>query len=227
MMETIRVFIADDHHLFRDGMQALFRSIDDIAIVGEASDGKTAIEQITETQPDVVLMDIQMPGLNGIEATRKIAAISPHIGIIIVTMYDDDDSVFSAMRAGARGYILKGADQHEMLRAIRAVSQGEALFGPAIALRLMDFFSDLSPNVVADVFPELTEREREILDLIARGQNNQEIADQLHIANKTVRNHVSNIFSKMRVADRAQAIILAREAGMGQSSGREDRNARQ
>lgn len=216
-MDTIRLFIADDHQLFREGLRALFLSIEDIDIVGEASDGQTAIDQISELQPDVVLMDIQMPGVNGIEATRRIATISPHIGTIILTMYDDDDSVFSAMRAGARGYILKGADQQEMLRTIRAVSDGEALFGPGIASRLMDFFSALPPQSSPDVFPELTERERQVLEFIARGHNNQEIADQLFIANKTVRNHVSNIFSKLQVVDRAQAIIRAREAGMGRA----------
>ena len=221
-MDTIRLYIADDHNLFRDGLRALFQSIEDVVIVGESSDGQVAITEITHLQPDVVLMDIQMPGVNGIEATRRISTSSPHIGIIILTMFDDDDSVFAAMRAGARGYILKGADQHEMLRTIRAVSDGEALFGAQIANRLMDFFADLSPQVTAGIFPELTEREHEVLELIARGHKNQEIARQLVIAHKTVRNHVSNIFSKLQVADRAQAIIRAREAGMGRSTGRSD-----
>ncbi len=214
-MEAISLYIADDHQLFRDGLRALFHSVEDIEIVGEASDGETAIQQIADRQPDVVLMDIQMPGVNGIEATRMISSTSPHIGIIILTMFDDDDSVFAAMRAGARGYILKGADQHEMMRAIRAASEGEALFGPKIANRLMEFFAGLSPVAAPGIFPELTEREHEVLELIARGHNNQEIAERLVIANKTVRNHVSNIFSKLQVADRAQAIIRAREAGMG------------
>ena len=221
-MDTIRLYIADDHNLFRDGLRALFQSIEDVVIVGESADGQVAVTEITHLQPDVVLMDIQMPGVNGIEATRRISTSSPHIGIIILTMFDDDDSVFAAMRAGARGYILKGADQHEMLRTIRAVSDGEALFGAQIANRLMDFFADLSPQVTAGIFPELTEREHEVLELIARGHKNQEIARQLVIAHKTVRNHVSNIFSKLQVADRAQAIIRAREAGMGRSTGRSD-----
>ena len=221
-MDTIRLYIADDHNLFRDGLRALFQSIEDVVIVGESSDGQVAITEITHLQPDVVLMDIQMPGVNGIEATRRISTSSPHIGIIILTMFEDDDSVFAAMRAGARGYILKGADQHEMLRTIRAVSDGEALFGAQIANRLMDFFADLSPQATAGIFPELTEREHEVLELIARGHKNQEIARQLVIAHKTVRNHVSNIFSKLQVADRAQAIIRAREAGMGRSTGRPD-----
>lgn len=218
-MDTIRVFIADDHGLFRDGLRALFDSIAYIKLVGEAADGSTAIERIVETQPDVVLMDIQMPGLNGIEATRRIIADNPHIGIVILTMFDDNDSIFAAMRAGARGYVLKGADQEEMVRTIRAVSEGQALFGPDIAHRLMDFFAGLSPSAAEDAFPELTEREHEVLELIAQGHKNRVIAQELIIAEKTVRNHVSNIFSKLQVADRAQAIIRAREAGMGRSDG--------
>jgi DNA-binding NarL/FixJ family response regulator len=165
-------------------------------------------------QPDVILMDIQMPTLNGIEATRRIVQASPHIAVIVVTMFEDDNSVFAAMRAGARGYVLKGADQEEMLRTIRAVARGEALFGPAIAARLMSFFSAPVPGL-AEVFPELTAREREILDLIAQGRDNAAIAHRLVLSVKTVRNHVSNIFSKLQVADRAEAIIRARDAGLG------------
>jgi DNA-binding NarL/FixJ family response regulator len=213
MSEAISILIADDHTLFRDGLRALFRSVTDIEIAGEAADGETALVIAEELQPDIVLMDIQMPGLNGIEATRRITAASPHIGVIIVTMFEDDDSVFAAMRAGARGYVLKGAGQEEMLRTIRAVARGEALFGPAIAVRLATFFNHRQPANAA--FPELTEREIEVLHLLAQGKNNQEIADRLVITNKTVRNHLSNIFSKLHVADRVQAIIRAREAGMG------------
>ncbi len=157
-----------------------------------------------------------MPDMNGIEATRQIVHVSPHIGVIIVTMFEDDDSVFAAMRAGARGYTLKGADQDELLRAIRAVANGEALFGPAIATRLMNYFSAPNPNASEQLFPEVTDREREVLELIAQGRNNRNIARQLTISEKTVRNHVSNIFNKLQVADRAQAIIRAREAGMGE-----------
>jgi len=210
--DKICILIADDHTLFRDGLRALFKSLPDTEVAGEAASGLQAVSQAEKLQPDIVLMDIQMPGINGIEATRKIVQTSPHIGVIVVTMFEDDDSVFAAMRAGARGYVLKGASQEEMLRVIRAVAQGEALFGAPIAARLMNFFS--SPRST-QIFPDLTEREREVLNLIAQGYNNAEIARELVISMKTVRNHVSNIFSKMQVADRAQAIIRARDAGMG------------
>lgn len=213
-MDPIRILIADDHTLFRDGMRSLLASLADTEVVGEAASGLEAVRQAELVQPDVVLMDIQMPELNGIEATRRIVAASPHIGVVVVTMFEDDDSVFAAMRAGARGYVLKGADQAEMLRTLRAVARGEALFGPAIASRLMSYFA--APRSSAPgVFPELTEREREVLSLIAQGYNNAEIAQRLVLSQKTVRNHVSNIFSKLQVADRAQAIVRAREAGLG------------
>ncbi len=221
MTERVRILIADDHTLFRDGLRALLESIADAEVVGEAGTGEEAIARAESLQPDVVLMDIQMPGGNGIEATRQILRASPHIGVIVVTMYEDTDSVFAAMRAGARGYILKGADQEEMLRAIRAVAEGEALFGPAIAKRLINYFASPQPRVSDEAFPELTDREREVLDLIAQGLNNSEIAERLVISPKTVRNHVSNIFSKLQVADRAQAIVRARRAGMGEERGQE------
>jgi DNA-binding NarL/FixJ family response regulator len=184
-------------------------------VIGEAATGAEAIDQAEKLQPDVILMDIQMPGVNGIEATRQIVQTSPHIGVIVVTMFEDDDSVFAAMRAGARGYVLKGADQEEMLRTIRAVARGEALFGPVIAARLQSFFASSKRQAAAAAFPELTEREREVLALIAQGYNNATIGRELTISIKTVRNHVSNIFSKLQVVDRAQAIIRAREAGLG------------
>jgi DNA-binding NarL/FixJ family response regulator len=214
MPETskIRILIADDHALFREGLGALFLSIPDTEVVG---DGEEAVARAGDLQPDVVLMDIQMPGINGIEATRTIVRESPHVGVIVVTMFEDDDSVFAAMRAGARGYVLKGADQDEILKVIRAVAEGEAHFGPEIARRLMSFFS--APRS-AEAFPELTAREREVLDLIAAGKNNQEIAGRLYLSPKTVRNHISNIFTKLQVADRAQAIIRAREAGLGRDN---------
>jgi len=220
-MEQIHVLIADDHTLFRAGLRALLNLFPDIQVVGEASTGEETITKAEALQPDIILMDIRMPGvnptpgMNGIEATRRILHTSPNIGIIVVTMFEDDSSVFSAMRAGARGYILKEAGEEEVLRAIRAVARGEAIFGPSIARRLVQFFS--KPHLEPDsAFPELTEREREILDLIARGENNAEIAQRLVLSPHTVRNHISNIFSKLQVADRAEAIIRARDAGLGQ-----------
>ncbi|MBK5108879.1 MAG: response regulator transcription factor [Anaerolineales bacterium] len=214
MEKDIRVLIADDHTLFRDGLLALLNSVDDIKVIGTAQDGLEAVNQAADSQPDVILMDILMPELNGIEATRKIIQTSPHVGVIMLTMFEDDESVFSAMRAGARGYILKGSGQDDVLRAIRAVDRGEALFGPSIATRLMDFFK--TPEAEPpQAFPELTERENEILALIAQGASNHEIAEQLNISLKTVRNHVSNIYNKMQVTDRVQAVLRAREAGLG------------
>jgi DNA-binding NarL/FixJ family response regulator/class 3 adenylate cyclase len=218
-MDTIRILIADDHALFREGLRALFSALPDVEVVGEAAEGATAITQVDALQPDVVLMDINMPGINGIEATRRILSTHPNLGIIMVTMLEDDASVFSAMRAGARGYVLKGAHHDEILQAIRAVAAGQAVFGPAIAARMMNFFQGLSgtsrAGEAAQAFPELTEREREVLTLIAQGVSNKDIADKLVISAKTVSNHITNIFSKLQVADRAQAIIRAREAGLG------------
>ena len=214
-MDPIRVLIADDHPLFRDGLHGLLDSVPDTEVVGEATTGEEAIIQAAALQPDVILMDIKMPEINGIEATRAILASSPHISILMVTMLEDDESVFTAMRAGARGYVLKGANQSEILRAIRAVASGEAIFGPGIAKRLLGFFSAARLAIPPRVFPELGERETELLALMAQGRSNQEIADQLGLTLKTVRNHVSNIFSKLQVADRAQAVIRAREAGLG------------
>jgi len=214
-MESIQLLIADDHTLFRDGLRALLNSVSDIRVAGEAGTGAEVGAQAVALQPDVILMDIQMPDMNGIEATRRIVHTSPHIGIIVVTMFEDDDSVFAAMRAGAHGYVLKGAAQEEVLRAIRAVAAGEALFSAPIARRLMNFFAQPRPPAAPQVFPELTARERELLVLIAQGFNNAEIAERLAISSKTVRNHISNIFSKLQVTDRAQAIVRARDAGLG------------
>jgi DNA-binding NarL/FixJ family response regulator len=213
--EVLRVLVADDHPIFRNGMGALLASVPDVEVCGEAATGEEAVARAAELQPDIVLMDLQMPGMGGIEATRQILFASPHIRVLVVTMFEDDYSVFTAMRAGARGYIVKGASADEMLRAIRAVASGEAIFSPAIAARLIDFFSAPKPAVPAQTFPELSNREREILDLIAQGASNAEIASKLVLSPKTVRNHVSNIFSKLQVADRAHAIIRGREAGLG------------
>lgn len=213
-MDSIRILIADDHPLYRDGLHGLLDSVPDTEVVGEAMDGKEAIALANNLQPDVILMDLKMPGVNGLEAMREILNASPHIRILVVSMLEDDDSVFAAMRAGARGYLPKGANQKEMLAAIRAVANGEAIFGPGIAQRLIGFFSTPRSSMQSRIFPELTERESEILALIAQGRTNEEIAEQLVLSLKTVRNHVSNIFSKLQVADRAQAILRAREAGM-------------
>ena len=215
-MEPVRTLIADDHPHFRDGLRALLLSAPDVEVVGEARDGEEAIRLAARLQPDVILMDLNMPGTGGIEATRRILHTSPHISVLVVSMYEDDDSVFAALKAGARGYLLKGALKAEILRAIRAVTSGEAIFGPAIARRLMQYFSAPHPNVPREAFPELTDRERQILELIARHETNPEIARRLHLSQKTVRNHVSNIFTKLQVSDRAQAIVRAREAGLGQ-----------
>jgi DNA-binding NarL/FixJ family response regulator len=194
-------------------VRTLLQSVPETEVVGDASTGEEAMTQAAALQPDVILMDLHMPGQNGIEATRAILRVSPHIGILVLTMFEEDDSVFAAMRAGARGYLLKGADQAEILRAIHAVSHGEAIFSPAIAERLTQYFAALGQAPLSPVFPDLTDREREVLGLIAQGHSNGEIASRLVLSQKTVRNHVSNIFSKLQVADRAQAIIRAREAG--------------
>lgn len=217
-MTHIQLLIADDHLLFREGVKALLATADDIEIVGEASNGSEVVEACLALGPGIVLMDINMPDINGIQATQQILASRPQTGIIMLTMQEDDASVFAAMRAGARGYLLKGASPIEMLSVIRAVAEGQALFGPAIAARLMNYFQELGRMTAASQpetpFPELTERELEVLRLIAQGYNNQEIAQKLVISPKTVRNHITSIFSKLQVADRAQAIVLARQAGL-------------
>lgn len=215
MERTIRILIADDHAVVREGLRAVLGSEPDMEVVGEAATGKEVLERAAELRPDVILMDIQMPGINGIEASRRILEASPKVGVVVLTMFEDDESVFSAMRAGARGYVLKGAHPSEILKVLRAVAAGEAYFGPEIAQRLVDFFSTPKPPSPAVAFPELTAREREILDLIARGHNNAAIAARLFVSPKTVGNHISHIFTKLQVADRAQAIIRAREAGLG------------
>jgi DNA-binding NarL/FixJ family response regulator len=214
--QTVRILVVDDHTLFREGLAALLNNAPNIEVVGEAATGKEAIAQVDALNPDVVLMDIQMPDMNGIAATRHVLAGHPQTGVIMLTMLEDDDSLFAAMSAGARGYILKGADKAEVLQTVTAVAEGQALFGPAIAVRLTTFFQR-SPGTQPTVppFPELTDREREVLTLIAQGANNSEIAARLHISSKTVSNHISNIFNKLQVVDRAQAIIKAREANIG------------
>ena len=214
-MESISVLIADDHQFFRDGVRALLEARPDMECVGEAVTGDEAVRRAMELQPDVILMDVQMPGMSGVEATRQIVSSSPQIRVLVVTMFEDDALVFAAMRAGARGYLLKGARHEDMVRAIRAVGSGDAIFSPAIAAKLVEYFAALQPSRPAQVFPELSSREREILALLARGHKNAEIAERLVISPKSVRNYVSNIISKLQVADRAQAILRAKDAGLG------------
>ena len=213
-MEPLHILIADDHPLFRKGMRTLLESLPDFRVVGEAATGQEAVERAVSLQPDVVLMDLQMPDGGGLTATRELRKTSPNIRILVVTLFEDDESIFTALRAGARGYILKDVDEEEMVRAIKAVGGGEAIFSPAIAARLMDYFVASRATIPQELFPELTEREREILKLIARGETNAAIAAQLTISLKTVQNHVSNIYSKLQVADRVQAAIRARDAGL-------------
>jgi DNA-binding NarL/FixJ family response regulator len=215
MTEPVRIVIADDHPVFRSGLRAMLEVEDGVEVVGEASTGTGAVSLVREVQPDLVLMDLNMPELDGVSATRQILHDSPHVRVMVLTMFDDDDSVFAAMRAGAQGYLLKGANHAEVRHAVHLVAAGGAMFGPAVAARVIEFFARPRPTGVALAFPQLTDREHEILDLLAQGQSNLSIAARLHISQKTVRNHVSNIFTKLAVADRAQAIVRAREAGLG------------
>jgi DNA-binding NarL/FixJ family response regulator len=220
-MDPLHILIVDDHPLFRKGMRTSLKSIDGTEVVGEATTGEEAIAKAEILQPDVILMDLQMPGINGLTAIREIVKTSPHIRILVVSLFSDDDSVFAAMRAGARGYILKDTEEEEMLRAILAVGGGEAIFSPAIATRMMSYFSSTRTKIPKEIFPELTDREREILELIAHGYPNVDIAKELNIGLKTVRNYVSNIYSKLQVADRTQVVIKARDAGFGNEGGDE------
>jgi len=213
--DPIRILIADDHPVFRFGLRVLLQGEPDMEVVGEATTGREAVDMALDLQPDVVLMDLNMPELNGIDATRRIRAERAEISVLVITMFDDD-TVFAAMRAGARGYLLKGAEGEETLRAVRAVASGEAIFSPTIADRIMYYFAHTPAQAPAGAFPKLTAREREVLALIAKGLTNQAIAARLVLSEKTVRNHVSNIFSKLQVADRAEAIVRAREAGLGE-----------
>jgi DNA-binding NarL/FixJ family response regulator len=218
MTEPIRVLLADDHPLYRRGLQQLLDSLDGTCVVGEVEDGAAAVSEAQALQPDVIVMDLNMPVVDGVEATRQVVAASPHIGVLVLTMHDDDESVFAAMRAGARGYLLKGSDAAEITRAVLAVASGEAIFGPSVARRVLEWFASPRPAAVSAVFPGLTDREHEVLDLVAAGRNNSDIASALFLSPKTVRNHVSNIFAKLQVADRAEAIVRAREAGLGFTS---------
>lgn len=211
---SIRVVVADDHPVVRAGLVALLSSLPDIEVVATATTGKEAVREVVTARPDVALLDLNMPELDGIGATREIGRVAPAVGVLVLTMYDDDDSVFAAMRAGARGYLVKGVEQEDIARAIRSVAAGEAIFGPGVAQRVLGFLTAPAPRVDA-VFPDLTPREHEILDLIAAGLRNAAIAQRMGIAPKTVANNVSSILAKLQVADRAQAIVRARDAGLG------------
>lgn len=215
-IEPVRVLLVDDHPMFLEGMRLVLTSEAGIDVVGEAMDGNDAVVAALDLQPDVVVMDLNLPGQRGIDATRQIVAASPHIAVLVLTMFDDDDSVFAAMRAGARGYLLKGAARGQVVRAIVAASAGAVIFGPSVARHMQRFFE--APPVTAALFPGLTPREHEVLDLVARGRSNTDIARVLGVSGKTVRNHVSNIFAKLQVADRAEAIVRARTAGLGDAA---------
>ncbi len=213
-MDRLRVLVVDDHPLFREGVRAVLAAEPSMEVAGEAASGSEAVTAAAELQPDVVVMDLQMPGLDGIEATRRVTSESPSVGVVVLTMSEDDGTVFSAVRAGARGYLLKGADQEEVVRAITTVANGGAVFGAALARRIAEFFS-AGPAGPETAFPQLTAREREVLDLVAAGRSNAQIAATLYLSPKTVRNNVSNVLTKLQVTDRAQAIVRAREAGLG------------
>ncbi|HSG26333.1 MAG TPA: response regulator transcription factor [Anaerolineales bacterium] len=223
--DLVRIIIVDDHRLFREGVASLLRKVAGLALVGEASSGEDCLPLVEELMPDIVLMDINMPGLGGIEATRLLASRQPNVGVIMLTMLEDDESVFAAISAGARGYVLKDADRGSLIRAIRSVAHGEALLSSAVAQRVLDQFSKLKAqpmipaqplNTLAPIFKELTARELEVLKLIVKGCRNREIAAQLVISEKTVGNHISNIFSKLQVNDRSQAILRAIKGGLSE-----------
>ena len=217
-VDDIRLVIADDHPVYRDGLARLLSEIGGFDVVGVAADGVEAVELAASLAPDVVVMDIRMPNLDGIEATRRITAASPSTGVVVLSMFEEDELVFAAVRAGARGYLLKDADDDEIAAVLRGIARGEAIFGPTTARRLLDMLGrtpEQSEHTTPNPFPQLTQREQEVLELLARGKRNAIIADELFLSERTVRNYVSNIFTKLQVADRAQAIAAARDAGIG------------
>jgi DNA-binding NarL/FixJ family response regulator len=213
----VRVVIADDHPMFRYGLKAAVAAAGEVEIVGEAADGQELLAMVEHTRPDVVLTDLGMPGMDGATAATAILARHPDIAVLVLTMHDDNQALFSALRAGARGYLLKGADRAEIIRAVLAVAAGEAVYGAAVARRITDFFTGAHRDYAATAFPELTDRERDVLDLLAAGCGNHDIAHRLTLSEKTVRNHVSAILFKLQVRDRAAAVAKARDAGLGKS----------
>ena len=215
-MTPLRIVLADDHPVVRSGLRALISTLDGIEVVGEAADGREGMERAAELNPDVVLMDVRMPGMDGVEATRRIRVSVPETAVLMLTMFDDDATVFTAMQAGARGYLLKGAEQEEIVGAIRAVVAGQAIFGPGVAAHVLGYFA-APPPPAQEPFPQLTDRERDILDLLAEGRRTSAIAEQLFLSPKTVSNHLTSIFVKLEVADRAEAIVRARDFGLGRS----------
>ncbi|NLG22737.1 MAG: response regulator transcription factor [Actinomycetales bacterium] len=210
----MRLLLVDDHPVVRTGLRALIGTLEGIEVVGEASDGEQALREALLHRPDVVLMDVRMQGMGGVEATRRIRQASPSTAVLMLTMYDDDDTVFTAMRAGARGYLLKGASQEEIVGAVRAVAAGQVVFGPGVASRIIGFLTS-PPQPAPAAFPQLTGREREVLDLLAAGLRTAAIAERLHLSPKTVSNNLTSIFGKLEVADRSAAIVVAREGGLG------------
>jgi DNA-binding NarL/FixJ family response regulator len=209
----IRIVVADDHPMMRDGLRTLFDSLPNTEIVSEAGTGREAVRAAVLERPDVLIMDLGMPDMDGFAATAEIARVAPEVAVLVLTMSDDDDTVFAAMRAGARGYLVKGATKEEIIRAVTAVAAGEAIFGPGVALRVLSYFS--APSQQHDPFPQLSPREREVLDLLAGGLSNSAIATRLGLSTKTVNNNTSSIFTKLAVAGRTEAIIRARDAGLG------------
>lgn len=214
---AVRVVVADDHPMFRYGLVAALAAADEVEVVGEAADGHELLAMVNATKPEVVLTDLSMPGLDGVQATTRIRAAHPDVAVLMLTMHEEDEALFAAMRAGASGYLLKGADRDDIVRAVVSVSRGEAVYGAAVARRIGDFFTAAHREFAAQVFPELTEREREVLDLVAAGLGNHEIARRLGLSDKTVRNHLSAILAKLAVSDRSAAIVKARDAGLGRA----------
>jgi DNA-binding NarL/FixJ family response regulator len=214
-VDPVRVVIADDHPVFREGLQVVLSDHDDVEVVAAVADGAAAIEAAETLRPDVVLMDLQMPGVGGIEATARIATAVSGVAVVVLTMNEDADTVFAALRAGARGYLIKEADSGDIVRAVRAVAGGEAVFGARVADKVLRFFSSGGSSSAVTPFPQLTGREREVLELVAQGCDNATIARRLFLSDKTVRNHVSACLAKLQVASRAEAVALARDAGLG------------